>query len=80
MASKAGQTVRRKGMTALLGCLVVAAGILAPAVAATRATNSYPLDPSLHLKRVRVPLLDVEQGPAGVTRADVQSRMADIRL
>ena len=54
MASKAGQTVRRKGITAALGCLVVAAGILAPAVAATRATNSYPLDPSLHLKRVRV--------------------------
>jgi hypothetical protein len=54
MATKAGQTVRRKGITAALGCLVVAAGILAPAVAATRATNSYPLDPSLHLKRVRV--------------------------
>jgi len=46
--------MRRKGATALLGCLVAAAGILAPAVAATRATTSYPLNADLHLKRVRV--------------------------
>jgi len=48
------QTVRRKGATALLGCFVVAAGLIAPALAATRATSNFPLDPSLSLKRVRV--------------------------
>ena len=53
MASESGHTMRRKGVIALLGCLVAAAGILAPALAATRATTSYPLDPSLNLKRVR---------------------------
>ena len=54
MASEAANKMRRKGMTAVLGCIVVAAGILAPAVAATRSSMSYSLDPSLHLKRVRV--------------------------
>jgi hypothetical protein len=46
--------MRRKGVIATLGFLVAAVGILAPALAATRASMSYPLDPSLHLKRVRV--------------------------
>ena len=54
MASEAGHTMRRKGVIALLGCLVAAAGILAPALAATRSTTSFPLDPSLNLKRIRV--------------------------
>ena len=54
MASEARHTMRRKGVIAMLGFLVAAAGILAPALAATRASMSYTLDPSLHLKRVRV--------------------------
>ena len=48
------ERMRHKGLTAAVGLLVIAAGLAAPALAATRATSSFPLDPNLSLKKVRV--------------------------
>ena len=41
------ERMRHKGLTAAVGLLVIAAGLAAPALAATRATSSFPLDPNL---------------------------------
>ena len=46
--------MRRKGATAVLGCIVIAAGIVAPALAGTRTTANFTLDTKLGLKKVRL--------------------------
>jgi len=54
MGLEVRQRMRRKGVMAVLGLLVVAAGLVAPALAATRATTDFPLTATTKLKKVRV--------------------------
>ena len=54
MRSDLRQALRRRSGTAVLGCLVLAAGLTAPVLASTRSTANHTLSPSLDLKTVRV--------------------------
>jgi hypothetical protein len=54
MRSDLRQALRRRGATALLGCLVLAAGLTAPVLASTRSTANHALSPALDLKTVRL--------------------------
>jgi len=54
MGTSLRQRMRHKGLTAAFGLLVIAAGLAAPALAATRATSNFKLNPTLNLRKVRV--------------------------
>lgn len=54
MSIRFGQARRRKGAAAVLGCIVIALGIAAPALAGTRTSANFPLDTKLSLKTVRL--------------------------
>jgi hypothetical protein len=54
MGSGIRRRLHRKGVTAVFGLLVLAAGLVAPALGATRSTTDFPLNATVKLERVRV--------------------------
>jgi hypothetical protein len=47
------QSIRRRGRTAIAGCLILAAALVTPAIAGTRTASSFHLTSRLSLKKVR---------------------------
>ena len=47
------QGIRRRGRTAIAGCLILAAALVTPAIAGTRTASTYHLTARLSLKKVR---------------------------